>query len=307
MPHRLSARLSRAAVYGMLAFATPLAVPAAHAQVIDLSVNGDPITSIDIEQRMRLLRAIHRPATRQAAIESMIETRLKAREASKFGVSIADNEIGQQVQDDAAKLKTSPTALVNAISGAGVDQDHLRTYFKAELGFSLLIKALNRGVEASEIAVRDEMAKERVKGGITNFSLRQIVFTVSPNASPAELQASAKQAEALRARFSSCDSGIPYAKSLPNVAVRSPLTRSSTSLPDGIKEVLEKTPVGHVTQPSRSPNGIEVIAVCSKSSAGTDDELRKTVSDRILSRHLAEAEQAKYRELRSRAVISKTQ
>ena len=51
---------------------------------------------------MKLLRAFHKPATRDdAAVESMISDRLKGHEASRFGIVIKDDEIGEEVQDDA--------------------------------------------------------------------------------------------------------------------------------------------------------------------------------------------------------------
>jgi peptidyl-prolyl cis-trans isomerase SurA len=276
----------------------------AAAQEIVVSVNGDPITSVDIEQRMKLLRAIHKPATRDAAIESMVADRLKAHEGAKFGVVIKDDEIGEQVQIDAKKMKIQPQALVAAITNAGVSQEHMRNHFKAELAYLVLTKALNKGVEASEIAVRQELAKEKGKSGITTYTIRQVVFTLEPGAGAPALEAAAKQAAALRAKFSSCETGIPYAKSLPGVAVREPLTRSSTQLGEGIKDVLDKTPIGHLTAPSRSPNGIEVIAVCERGAARNDDELRKEISDRILADHIEQDMAQKYREMRATAVIA---
>jgi peptidyl-prolyl cis-trans isomerase SurA len=43
----------------------------AFAQAIIASINGDPITNIDIDERMKMLRVLHKPATREAAIESL--------------------------------------------------------------------------------------------------------------------------------------------------------------------------------------------------------------------------------------------
>jgi peptidyl-prolyl cis-trans isomerase SurA len=275
------------------------------AQTIALSVNGDPITSIDLEERMKMLRAMRKPATREAATESMIQDRLKEHEASRYGVSIKDNEIGESIQLTARQLKMTPPALLQNITRSGVSQEHARNYFKAQLAFSVLIRALNRGVEASEIAVRDELAKEKGKGGVTSYTIRQIVFTINPGDSPSVIEASVKQAQALRGRFTNCETGIPYAKSLPSVAVREKLTRNSSQLGDGIKELLDKTPVGHLTEPSRSPNGIELVAVCNRSAVTDDEDLRKTISERLLAAHFADAEAEKYKDLRAHAIISR--
>ena len=296
----------RTACFGLVVAALGCgASGAAQAQAIALSVNGDPVTNVDLEQRMKLLRAYHKPATRDAAVESMIEDRLKAHEASRFGIVIKDEEIGEQVQSDAKKIKISGQQLLADIGKSGVNQDHARGHFKAELAYSVLVRALNRGVEASEIQVREEMAKEKGKSSITSYTIRQVVFTVNPGGGAAALANSVKEAEALRGRFSSCESGIPYAKTLPGVAVRDKLVRTSTQLGDGIKDVLDKTPIGHLTAPSRSPNGIELIAVCERNATKDDDELRKTISERLLAEHMDQEVQAKYKDMRAHAVIER--
>ena len=295
-------------IAGLFIAVAPLAglpTGAAHAQAIALSVNGDPITTVDLDQRTKLLRAYRKPATRPAAEESLIEDRLKAHEASRFGIAIKDEEIGEQVQSDAKKLKITSQQLAADIVKTGVTPAHATAHFKAELAYSVLVRALNRGVEASEIQVRSELAKERGKSSITSYTIRQVVFTVPPDSSQAALGNSVKEAEALRGKFNSCESGIPYAKSLPGVAVREKLTRTSTQLGDGIREVLDKTPIGHLTAPSRSPNGIELIAVCERSAAKNDDELRKTIAERILAEHMEQEVQAKYKDMRAHAVIEK--
>ena len=131
------------------------------------------------------------------------------------------------------------------------------------------------------------------------------MFTLNPGDGPEKVNASVKEAEALRGRFSSCATGIPYAKDLPGVAVRSSLTRTSTQLGDGIKEVLDKMPIGHLTAPSRSPNGIELIALCDRSASNDTEELRKTISERILNEHMEQETEAKYKDMRAHAVIER--
>ena len=291
-----------------LCAAVALAPCAARAQAIVVSVNGDPVTSVDIEQRMKLLKALHRPATRDAAIESTIQTRLKAREASRFGISIKDEEVAEELQVLGKKLKISAQQLATDIGHAGVMQSQANTFLKAELGYSILIRALNKGVEASEVQVRQELAKEKSgKGGgaLVNYTIRQVVFTIDPSETQAALAARAKEAEALRGRFTSCDSGIPYAKSLPGVAVREKIVRHSSQLGEGIKDVLDKLPVGHLTGPSRSPNGIELIALCDRTTSRNDDELRKEISERLLAVHYDQEVEAKYKDMRAHAVIER--
>ena len=282
-----------------------LCMAPARAQEVAVSVNGDPITSYDIEQRIKLLRGLHKGGGRDAAIESLVSDRLKMHEATRFGINIGDDEIGSQVQDDARKLKLSYGQLMADVTKSGASAEHVRNHFKSELSFVVLFKAMNRGVEASESAVRGELAKEKGKGSVTAYQMRQVVFTLSPSDGPAQVEAALKQAQALRARFTSCESGLPYAKSLPGVAVRAKLLRDSTQLNDQIKDVLDKTPIGHLTEPSRSGNGFELIAVCGRGAPTDDEQLRKQIGERLLDEHIRAQAETKYREMRRTAVIDR--
>src|ERR1700730_433995 len=57
------------------------------------SINGDSITNIDIDERMKMLRVLRKPATRDTAIESLFTDRLEIHEAGKFGVDPRDSDI----------------------------------------------------------------------------------------------------------------------------------------------------------------------------------------------------------------------
>ena len=294
-----------ATIAGIAAAAVAATAAPASAQEVVVSVNGDPITSYDLDERMKLLRGLRRPAGRDAAIESLISDRLMAREASRYGISISDDEIGSQIAEDARKAKMSTAAFAAEASKTGASADHVRTHFKSELAYNVLIKGLNRGVEASETQVRSELAREKTKSSVTDYTIRQVVFTLSPSDGPAQVEAALKEATSLRAKFTSCDSGLAYAKTLPGVAIRAKLTRDSTQLNDEIKQVLDTTPIGHLTAPTRSGNGIELIALCGRGAPANDDQLRKQISDRILSQHLEAVAAQRYHEMRSTAVIER--
>src|SRR6202047_3879689 len=64
----------------------------AFAQEIVASINGDPITNIDIDERMNMLRVLRKPATRDAAIESLFADRLEIQEAAKFSLDPKDSD-----------------------------------------------------------------------------------------------------------------------------------------------------------------------------------------------------------------------
>src|SRR5579875_581529 len=276
----------------------------AFAQSIVASINGDPITNIDIDERMKMLRVLHKTATRDAAIESLFRDRLEIQETNKFNVDLKDSDIGQQIVKAAKDLKMTPEALVGALDHAGVTADHYKAHFRADMAFFILVQALNKGVEASEEQVRAELAKQGGKAASgTEYTVREIIFAIPHGATTESLNARAHEAEELRTRFTDCESGLPMARAVNDVTVRDPLIKTSLEMNDALRQLLDKTPTGHLTQPQRSSEGLEMIAVCSKGAAKDDSAARTAISQKILAAHIEADSERRLKELRSKAVI----
>ena len=67
-----------------------------------------------------------------------------------------------------------------------------------------------------------------------DYTLRPILFVVPRGSPPAAFEARAKEAEALRARFQSCEEGIALARGMRFVAVRPQVVKSSADLPAAV-------------------------------------------------------------------------
>jgi peptidyl-prolyl cis-trans isomerase SurA len=278
----------------------------AFAQVIVASINGDPITNIDIDERMKMLRVLRKPATRDVAIESLFSDRLKIREAGKFSINPQDSDLSPQIVSDAKDMKLAPGALVAALEHAGVPADHFKAYFRAELAYGVLVQALNKGVEASEEQIRAELERQGGKAASgTEYTVRQIIFAVPHSATAATLTELAHDAERLREKFSSCESGIPIAQAMADVTVRDPVVRTAVEIGDGLRQLLDSTPAGHLTAPNRTSEGIEMIAVCKKGASKDDSAARAAIAQRLLAAHVAADGERRLKELRAKAVVVK--
>jgi peptidyl-prolyl cis-trans isomerase SurA len=270
----------------------------AHAQAVIGSVNDDPVTNIDVEQHMKILRVLQKPATREAALESIYETRLKLIEMSKYRVNPGDQDIGWSLNMTARSMKTDPQALVGALQRAGVTDDQWKQKWKAEAGWMQLIRALNRTLEVSETEVRAELAKT---GAIKSaeYTFRQVILVVPNGASAEGRMAEAMQ---LRARFTDCASGLPIVAAFRDAAVKEPITRSASTLNEPLRKVLENTPVGRLTPPSRSQSGIEMLAVCNKSDRQDAAAAENLRNDMVFKKLQGESAR-RYKEVRAKAII----
>ena len=272
----------------------------AHAQAVVASVNDDPVTNVDIEQHMKILRVIQKNATREAALESIYETRLKLMEMSKYKVNPGDPDIGWALGITARRLKTDPQSMVGALQRAGVTEDQWKQKWKSEAGWMQLIRALNRTLEVSETEVRAELAKSG-QNKAAEYTVRQVILVV-PNGGNAEGRAA--EANQLRARFTDCATGVPMAAAFRDTAVKEPITRSASTLNDALRKILDTTPVGRLTPPSRSPQGIEMLAVCNKSDR-QDAAAAENLRNDMLFKKLQGESDKRYAEVRAKAVIVK--
>ncbi len=301
-----SAQISMILSLGFLVVVGSAFLPAsqARAQAIIATVNGDPITDIDLEQRMKLLRVLHQPATHDTAMDSLIDDQLRLEETGKFKIKASNAEIGQQISKVANDMKMAPEALMAAMQSAGISDSHIKDHFAAAYQFNLLVQAYNKGVEASETQVRAELAKDggKAAAGI-DYKVHQVIFTVLDPANPALAAARLKAAEQLRAQFTDCDSGLALARDMEDVAVKDQITRNSLQLSEGLKQLLDKTPVGHLTPPERTSSGIEMIAVCSKGLSDDDTALRNAISQKLLAAEFEADAARRLKEMRSYAVI----
>ena len=55
-----------------------------------------------------------------------------------------------------------------------------------------------------------------------------------------------------------------FARALRDVAVREPVIRSSADLPAQLREMLDNIPIGRLTPPEVTTQGVEVFALCGK-------------------------------------------
>jgi peptidyl-prolyl cis-trans isomerase SurA len=296
-------RLLALALLG-LGFLATLPVVGVRAQTVVASVNGDPITTYDIAEREKLLRALSQPSSPQAAMNSLIESRVKAVEINKYNIKLSASELGPTYNYYAEKGHMTVQALSQRLGADHVDPKHAENFFSIHQAFELYVRARNRGVEVSTTAINAEVGRDRKLASEQTFVLRQVVLIVPPSSGEAGLQAAVKKMESMRARFTDCESGAKLARESGDFVIRESMTRTSSQLGDQLTDLLNKTPVGHLTASSRDSTGIAAIAVCEKKAAGAD-AAKDLAQQKLLQQIVDRQAQALYEELRSRAVIVK--
>lgn len=302
----LSPSLTRGAIGVAIAVAALLLPPAAATAQIVLLVNGDPITSYDIEQRGRLMTmSTRKQPSRQEVIDELIGDKLKVQIGKRYGLTVSDNEVENAFANIARNARTTPENFAKSLQAGGLNPNTLKSKLRADIAWSQII----RGKFASSLQIGEKdifEALEKKSDGKDvghEYLLRPIVFVV-PRGSPAALfEARRKEADALRVRFQDCASGVPFARALRDVAVREPIRRNSADLAPALRETLNKIEIGKLTPPETTETGVEMFAVCERKETAAETPGKRQVREAMFSERFQAQAAAYLKELRRGAMI----
>ena len=283
----------------------------ATAQQVLMVVNGDPITTFDVEQRTRFIQlATHKTPMRQEVIDELIDERIKLQLPKRFDFSASslDTDVDNAFNNMARRVHQTPKEFIAQLAKAGVQPGTLKSRIKAEMIWTQVIRGKFQSsfqFNDSEILKELETRNEGEKNGSGfDYTLRPILFIVRRGSPQAMIESRRREAEALRVRFQNCEDGIPLARILREIVVRDQVTRSSADLPPALREILDKTEVGHLTQPELTSQGIELFALCSKKQSNADNTPGKRAAREELYSKQFQAKSKQYlKELRSQAYI----
>ncbi len=281
----------------------------AAAQQVIMVVNGDPITAFDVEQRTRFLQlATKKTPSRQEVIDELIDEKIKLQLPKRFdfGGSTLDTDTDNAFNRMARGMRQSPKEFTAQLANAGVQPGTLKSRIKAEIIWTQVIRGKFQSsfqFNETEIIKELETSKQEDQSGF-DYTLRPILFHVPSKSPQATIEARRREAEALRTRFENCLEGIPFARALRDISVRDQVTRSSADLPPPLREILEKTEVGRLTQPEVTQQGIELYALCSKKPSNADNTPGKRAArEELYSKQFQIKSKQYIKELRSQAYI----
>jgi peptidyl-prolyl cis-trans isomerase SurA len=300
-------RRSAAALFLALA-AVPLSWSGAHAQQVVAVVSGEPITAVDVQRRTRLLQLSgNKSPTPKEVLEELIDEKLKLQVARRYKLDITDKEVNTTFNNIAARTRQSPEKFAEALTAAGVGAEMLKARIKADIAWQQIIRGkFQANFQIGEKDVLDALPvdkKDDTTPGV-DYTLRPVLLIVQRGSPEAVFAARRKEAEGLRTQFQSCDDGLRFARGLRDVAVRNPIIRSSADFTAQQREVLAGTPVGKLTPPEVTQQGIELFAVCDKKEThGGDTPFKREARDKIAQERFAAQGKRYLRELRKTAMI----
>ena len=305
-------RISRSALALACLVTAAAAASTARAQQVVMMVNGDLITAYDVEQRMKFVQlSTRKPAVRSQVIDELIDDKLKVQFGRRYKIEIPDSEVDAQFAEMGHRMHMTSEQLTQALAQGGVDASTLKAKIRSDTVWQNIIRGRYQGdlqIREKDVlaALQTETSSEKEKKDEVGYEyrLRPILFLV-PHGAGQLTEARQKDAEALRGRFADCDTGLKYARTLRDVAVRDVIVKSSSDLPPALREVLDKTEIGHLTAPEVTPQGIEVFALCERKETKEDTPEKRQAREKLFSEKFQAKAKQLLRELRKQAMIER--
>jgi peptidyl-prolyl cis-trans isomerase SurA len=281
----------------------------ARAQEVAALVNGVPITQLDITQRQKLEQLSSRKLpSRQDVLNTLIDEILEVREAANFSIKVPQSEVDQSYATVAQHMGIDSDKLSAILAHAGSSAEALKHRLRAQMAWNALIRGRYKAsLEIADTDVEAELHLHSTDNKDASvgyeYTLRPVVFIVQSGAPDAYYESRKREADALRARFADCPSGIAFARALNEVAVRDQVIKFSADLPKQSRDILDGTEVGHLTPPERTSEGFQMFAVCGKRQTKSDTPEEKKIRDEIFQKKFGAKAAAYLRKLRREAMI----
>lgn len=277
----------------------------AYAQSVAVMVNGEPITNFDIEQRAKLSGiSSPKPPSRQDVIDELINEKIKIREGKRYGVEPSSADIESSFAQMSTRMRITAEQLAQSLEVRGIRADTLKQRIKADMVWSGLVRGRYKdSLLVAEKDVQTALGGEKPEGESFEYQMRPLVMLVPRGSAGAGIEARKKEAEALRAQIQTCADAENSFRSMQNATIRATVTKTSADLPQPLREVLDKTPIGHLTPPEVTRQGIEMVALCGRNPTTLDSPKKREIRDKMFNEKYEARSKSYLNDIRKAAMI----
>ena len=280
----------------------------AQAQIV-VMVNGEPITNYDIEQRSKLLMlSTHKPPDRKQVIDELIDEKVKIKEGKKFGIDPSVSDVDQSYAAMSSRMHVTPEQLTKSLETQGIRADTLKLRVRADMVWSNLVRGrYKENLQVGEKDVTDKLQEqgieEKTDAQAFEYKMQPVVLIVPRGSAADAIETRKKEAEALRARIQTCAEVNSFFKSMQNAALPGAVTKTSADIPPSLRELLDNTPIGHLTAPEVTKQGVEMVALCAREPTKIDTPKKKEIREKMFSEKYEAKSKWYLHEVRKAAMI----
>ncbi|MBB3993917.1 peptidyl-prolyl cis-trans isomerase SurA [Sulfitobacter undariae] len=234
------------------------------------TVNDTVVTEFEVQQRVLFLKVLNaRGATRKAAIQSLVDERLRGEAIRDAGLKLSDEGMNEALEEFAGRANLSRAEFTSALSRAGIAPETYRDFVLNGVAWRDLIRARYASrVSISEAEIDRALASQNSGASNIRVLVSEIIIPAPP-AQAARVSALAEEiAESTSpAQFSS------YARKYSATASRGAgghlPWQDLSNLPPVLQPLILALAPGEVTAPLNIPNAVALFQLRDIKETGT--------------------------------------
>jgi peptidyl-prolyl cis-trans isomerase SurA len=253
--------------------------PIAGARIV-ATVNGDVISSADVDNRARLfvlstglpMSADVIDRLKPQITQQLINERLRLQQSQRMKVVIPDQQIAAAIQEIERRNNMPQGALRQKLAADGVSYRTLIDQIRAQLAWTQVLRdQLADKLNISDAEIEEQMRLQSQQVGKPEYRVAEIFIPVEDPSNTADAQRFAETV------ISELHAGAPF----PMVAAQFSQTQNAleggelgwvqpNQLDSEVARIVAQMPVGAVSNPIKVPGGFSIVSLQGKREIGRD-------------------------------------
>jgi peptidyl-prolyl cis-trans isomerase SurA len=242
--------------------------------------------------------------SRKAAIDALVEDRLKLQAAKKFDVKVTDAEVEQTLAQRAGGTEGKKPALnefYQQFESDGINRKTIQEIIRAQLAWRDVIRR-QYGPRLASLLASEPANEQKPAESDIQFDVRVLRLAVTSTDDQKAVSQRILEAENLKEKFTSCTDLPKQAKLVASASVKSMDKVKLAAFPKDVQPLIVKASEGQMTPPVLVGDAVETYAVCRKgvavkqpaaaAAAEHKPDVRQQEYDRFSRRYLQELKQS---------------
>lgn len=257
------------------------------------TVNGEIITSTDIEQRMALIRIANNnlelppeelQRLRQQVFSNLIDEKLQIQEAKAAEITIDENLVNEQFARLATRFKQTPDQFSTYLTSKGSSSAAVKQQIRGEFAWDrLLSRNIQSTTNVSTEEVESVVKRMNDTKGQDEFHLGEIYLSATPENAASVGQNAQKIIQALQAGGSFAAYARQFSEASTAVVGGDLGWVKAGQLPPSMAEAAGQMQAGQLVGPVEVPGGVSIMLMIDRRQVLTADPRDAVLSLKQLS------------------------